>query len=93
MSDKKVILDDQAELTGIQVSEMEEIHNHLVKAQSLIDVITSAIEAKNADNKLGLASELNSMVAVYDELECALNDSEEVLDALNETVAVDEKNA
>lgn len=93
MSDNKVILDDQAELTGIQVSEMEEIHNHLVKAQSLIDVITSAIEAKNADNKLGLASELNSMVAVYDELECALNDSEEVLDALNETVAVDEKNA
>ncbi len=93
MSDKKVILEDQAELTGVQASVMEEIHNHLVKAQSLIDVITSAIEAKNTDNKLGLASELNSMVAVYDELECALNDSEEVLDALNETVAVDEKNA
>lgn len=93
MSDKKVILEDQAELATVQVSTMEEIHNHLVKAQSLIDVITSAIEAKNEDNTLGLASELNSMVAVYDELECALNDSEEVLDALNETVAADKKNA
>lgn len=93
MSDEKVMLTSQDELTDIQSSVMDEIHNHLVKAQSMIDVITSAIEAKNADNKLGLASELNSLVAVYDELECALNDSEEVLDALDETEAVDEKNA
>ncbi|UNT96439.1 hypothetical protein [Allobaculum mucilyticum] len=83
----------QAELTEGPVAAVEEIREHLIKAESVIDLISSSIEAKNADNKLDLASELNSMVAVYDELEHAINDAEDVLKALKEDEKVDEKNA
>ena len=90
---KEVILMSQAELTEGPVAAVEEIREHLIKAESVIDLISSSIEAKNADNKLDLASELNSMVAVYDELEHAINDAEDVLKALKEDEKVDEKNA
>lgn len=90
---KEVVLMSQAELTERPVAAVEEIREHLIKAESVIDLISSSIEAKNADNKLDLASELNSMVAVYDELEHAINDAEDVLKALKEDEKVDEKNA
>lgn len=82
MSSKDVILENQAELTGIQIDKAEEIQEHLLKVQSLIDVISNSIEAKNKDNTLDLASELNSMIAVYDEVTHALGDIDEVLAAL-----------
>lgn len=91
MSDKKVVLEDQAKLTQIQIDTVEEIQDHLVKAQSLIDVIANSIEAKNKDNTLDLASELNSMASVYDDLNCAINDTDEVLEALKGIVCVDDK--
>jgi allophanate hydrolase subunit 1 len=93
MSEKSVILENQAKLTQVQIAKVEEIQEHLVKALSLVDVITNSIEAKNKDNVLDLASELNSMVAVYDELQHGADDAAEVLSALKETVADDTKNA
>lgn len=93
MSKKDIVLDAQSALTTDQVSAVEEIKEHLIKAQSLVDVISTSIEAKNKDNALDLASELNSMVSVYDELDHALGDAQSVLDALKEDQTVDEKNA
>lgn len=93
MANKEVVLDTQSELTGVQVATVEEIRDHLIKAQSVIDVVANSIEGKNKDNTLDLASELNSLVSVYDELEHALGDTEDVLDALKEDETVDEKNA
>lgn len=93
MSSKDVILTSQAELTGVQIDKVQEIQEHLMKAQSVIDVISNSIEAKNKDNTLDLASELNSMIAVYDEITHALGDTDEVLAALKETKAEDQKNS
>ncbi len=93
MSKKDIVLGTQSALTTDQVAAVEEIKEHLIKAQSLVDVISNSIEAKNKDNTLDLASELNSMVSVYDELDHALGDAESVLDALKEDQTVDEKNA
>lgn len=90
MSDK-VVLDNQEKLTGIQVDMIEEIQEHLVKVQSLVDVLANSIEAKNTDNKLDLASELNSLVLAYDELEYALQDTDEVLEALKGVESTDEE--
>lgn len=93
MSKKDIVLDTQAALTTDQVSALEEIREHLIKASSMIDVISNSIEGKNKDNTLDLASELNSLVGVYDELNHALGDADSVLDALKEDEVVDEKNA
>lgn len=93
MAHKDLILDAQSELTGVQVDTVEEIKTHLIKAQSMIDVIANSIEGKNKDNTLDLASELNSMVNVYDELDHAILDVEDVLKALKEDEVVDTKNA
>lgn len=90
---KDIVLETQSELTRPAVDLAEEIYNHMIKAQSVLDLVSNSIEEKNADNKLDLASELNSLVAVYDELEHALGDSESVLKALKEDEKVDEKNA
>lgn len=90
---KDIVLETQSELTRPAVDLAEEIYNLLIKAQSVLDLVSNSIEEKNADNKLDLASELNSLVAVYDELEHALGDSESVLKALKEDEKVDEKNA
>lgn len=88
---KDIVLETQSELTRPAVDLAEEIYNHLIKAQSVLDLVSNSIEEKNADNKLDLASELNSTVAVYDELEHALGDSESVLKALKEDEKVDER--
>lgn len=90
MSKKDIILEDQGKLTDVQIDKAEEIQDHLTKAESLIDVISNSIEAKNADNKLDLASELNSLVAVYDNLECAAADMEELVAALKGIECEDE---
>ncbi|WP_323091231.1 hypothetical protein [Allobaculum sp. JKK-2023] len=92
MAKKGIVLEAQSELTTDQISTVEEIKEHLIKAQSLVDVIANSIEGKNKDNTLDLASELNSMVSVYDELDHAIEDAESVLDALKEDKKVDEKN-
>ncbi len=92
MAKKGIVLETQSELTTDQISTVEEIKEHLIKAQSLVDVIANSIEGKNKDNTLDLASELNSMVSVYDELDHAIEDAESVLDALKEDQKVDEKN-
>ena len=91
MSEKDVVLENQGKLTELQLDQAEEIEEHLVKAQSLIDVISNSIEAKNAENTLDLASELNSMVSVYDELEHAIGDIDEIIDALKGILNIDEK--
>lgn len=91
MSEKDVVLENQDKLTEIQLDQAEEIEEHLVKAQSLIDVISNSIEAKNKDNVLDLASELNSMVSVYDESEHALGDIDEIIDAFKGILKIDEK--
>ncbi|MEY8309571.1 hypothetical protein AAK899_08630 [Erysipelotrichaceae bacterium 51-3] len=91
MAKKGIVLEAQSELTTDQISTVEEIKEHLIKAQSLVDVIANSIEGKNKDNTLDLASELNSMVSVYDELDHAIEDAESVLDALKEDKKVDEK--
>ena len=92
MAKKGIVLETQSELTTDQISTVEEIKEHLIKAQSLVDVIANSIEGKNKDNTLDLASELNSMVSVYDELDHAIEDAESVLDSLKEDQKVDEKN-
>lgn len=92
MAKKGIVLETQSELTTDQIGTVEEIKEHLIKAQSLVDVIANSIEGKNKDNTLDLASELNSMVSVYDELDHAIEDAESVLDALKEDQKVDEKN-
>lgn len=93
MSRKDIVLNTEAELNVNQIAAVEEIREHLIKAQSMIDVITNSIEGKNKDNTLDLASELNSMVSVYDQLEHALGDADSVLKALQEDQNVDERNA
>lgn len=93
MSQKDIVLNTQAVLTVDQIAAVEEIREHLIKAQSMIDVITNSLEGKNKDNVLDLASELNSMVSVYDQLEHALGDADSVLNALKEGQNVDERNA
>lgn len=93
MSKNDIVLNTQAELTIDQIDVVEEIKEHLIKSQSMIDVITNSIEGKNKDNVLDLASELNSMVSVYDQLEHALQDAESILNALKEDKVVDAKNA
>lgn len=90
---KDIVLETQSELTTSQIDVLKEINDHLIKAESVIDLVTNSIEAKNVDNKLDLASELNSLVAAYDELEHALDDAQSVFDALKEDKKVDEKNA
>ncbi len=93
MSTKEVVLGTQATLTTDQIALVEEIKEHLIKAQSVIDLATNSIEAKNKDNALDLGSELNSMIIAYDELSHAIGDVTSVLDALEEGQSVDEKNA
>ncbi len=93
MSTKDVVLGAQAALTTDQIATVEEIKEHLIKAQSVIDLVTNSIEAKNKDNVLDLGSELNSMIVAYDELSHAIGDVTSVLDALEEGQTADEKNA
>ncbi len=93
MSTKEVVLGTQATLTTDQIALVEEIKEHLIKAQSVIDLATNSIEAKNENNALDLGSELNSMIIAYDELSHAIGDVTSVLDALEEGQSVDEKNA
>lgn len=91
MSKKDLILSDQGKLNELQIAKAEELQEHITKAQSLIDVICNSIESKNSDNKLDLASELNSMVAVFDNLECAAGDIDELINALKGIEATDEE--
>lgn len=93
MSDKAVILGDQAQLIAIQAENAEEVLNHLIKVQSIIDVVSNSLESKNSDNKLDIASELNSLVAAYDQLECAQADISQLAAALHELIEEDNKNA
>ena len=93
MSTKDVVLGAQAALTTDQIATVEEIKEHLIKAQSVIDLVTNSIETKNKDNVLDLGSELNSMIVAYDELSHAIGDVTSVLDALEEGQTADEKNA
>ncbi len=92
MAKKGIVLEAQSELTTDQIDLVEEIKEHLIKAQSMVDVIANSIESKNKDNTLDLASELNSMITVYDELHHAIGDADSVLDALKEDQKVDAKN-
>lgn len=93
MSDKSVILGAQAELVSLQAENAEEVLEHLIKVQSILDLVVNSLEDKNEDNKLDIASELNSLVAAYDQLVCAQDDVKTVAAALNELVAEDNKNA
>lgn len=90
MSNKDVILSNQAELTDLQIAKAEEIQNHLAKVKDGADSIINAIQAKNADNKLGLADDLNKFVAVYDELIHAQGDIAEIIAALKGIKGMDE---
>ena len=93
MSNKEIDLTSQAALTEDQIAIIEEIRDHLVKVQSIIDVVSNSIESKNKDDVLDLASELNTLVSAYDQLEHAIGDTETILDAAKETEALDIKNA
>ena len=93
MSDKVIDLTSQAALTEDQIAIIEEVRDHLIKVQSIIDVVSNSIEGKNKDNVLDLASELNTLVSGYDQLEHAIEDTESSLDAAKETELVDNKNA
>lgn len=93
MSNKDVVLSAQAELTTDQIDTVEEIKEHLIKSQSVIDLVTNSIEAKNKDNALDLGSELNSMIIAYDEVTHAIGDINSILDALKEDQQADQKNA
>lgn len=89
---EKVELDAQKDLVEEQVENVEEIKAHIVKAQSVIELVVNSLEAK-VDEDDNIASELNSLVTVYDQLEHAFQDAEEVEDFLHQTEVVDEKNA
>ncbi|MCF0258502.1 MAG: hypothetical protein HUJ54_01455 [Erysipelotrichaceae bacterium] len=91
MSKKDVILENQKKLTEVQLVNAKEVQDHLIKAQSMLQLISSSIEAKNADNKLEISDELNSLVAVYDQLDHANDDIEEVIKALEGISCMDEK--
>ena len=91
MSEKDVILANQQKLTEVQLVEAREVQDHLIKAQSMLSLISNSIEAKNADDKLEISDELNSMVAVYDQLDHAIDDMTDIIDALKCVVCLDKK--
>lgn len=90
---EKVELTQQMNLIEIQVAKMEEIKAHIVKSQSVLELINNSLESKVKANNPDIASELNSLVTVYDQLEHAFEDAEEVEEFLKQTEVVDEKNA
>jgi len=80
-------------LIEVQIDSVQEIKAHIVKAQSVLELVTNSLEAKVKDTNCDIASELNSLVTVYDQLEHALQDADDVEKFLAEAEIVDEKNA
>lgn len=90
---EKIELDVQKNLIEVQVAKMEEIKAHIVKSQSVLELVNNSLEQKAGKEGCDIASELNSLVTVYDQLEHAFEDAEEVEAFLKQTEVVDEKNA
>jgi hypothetical protein len=90
---ERVELDAQKSLIEVQIDSVQEIKAHIVKAQSVLELVTNSLEAKVKDTNCDIASELNSLVTVYDQLEHALQDADDVEKFLAEAEIVDEKNA
>lgn len=92
MAEKTELL-TQKELVENQAETMEEIKAHIVKAQSDLELVTNSLETKAKEGTDDISSELNSLSTVYDQLEHAFLDAEQVEDFLKEAEVVDERNA
>jgi hypothetical protein len=90
---ERVELDAQKSLIEVQIDSVQEIKAHIIKAQSVLELVNNSLEAKAKEANCDIAGELNSLVTVYDQLEHALQDAEEVEKFLAQTEIVDEKNA
>lgn len=90
---EQIELQSQKDLMETQVATIEEMKAHIVKAQSVLELVTNSLEKKAEEGTDDISSELNSLSTVYDQLEQAFQDAEGVEDFLKEAEVVDEKNA
>ena len=92
MSDK-VVVDEQKALLDAQIESAEEIKEHVIKAMSVLDLVVASLEKKEEASKdLDIASELNSIVSVYDNLDTAFTNAAGIEKFLNDQETVDTVN-
>lgn len=92
MSDK-IVVDEQKSLLDGQIDSVEEIKEHLIKAMSALDLVVSSLEKKEAAIKDDdIASELNAIVSVYDNLDTAFGEANAVGRFLKDQQTVDTDN-
>lgn len=92
MSDK-IVVDEQKSLLDGQIDSVEEIKEQLIKAMSVLDLVVSSLEKKEAAVKDDdIASELNAIVSVYDNLEGAFAEANAVGKFLKDQQTVDADN-
>ncbi|MEY8469568.1 hypothetical protein [Faecalibaculum rodentium] len=92
MSDK-IVVDEQKSLLDGQIDSVEEIKEHLIKAMSVLDLVVSSLEKKEAAIKDDdIASELNAIVSVYDNLDTAFGEANAVGRFLKDQQTVDTDN-
>lgn len=89
----KIVVDEQKSLLENQIDTVEEIKEHLIKAMSVLDLVTSSLEKKEGAENWDIASELNSMVTVYDNLDHAFQDAQDVYKFLKDQENVDSVNS
>lgn len=93
MSDK-IVVDEQKTLLEGQIDSVEEIKEHVIKAMSVLDLVVASLEKKEEENKdIEIASELNAIVSVYDNLDVAFTEAASVGKFLADQEDVDKANA
>lgn len=90
---EKVELTEQEKLIETQVAAAQEIKAHIIKAESVLELVTDSLENKIKTQNYDIANELNSLVTVYDQLDHAFGDAETIEEFLKQAQVVDEKNA
>lgn len=92
MSDK-VVVQEQEKLFQEPADLASEIKAHIIKSVSVLGMVTESLEAKVTEDKADIANELNSLTVIYDQLEHAFHDANEIEKFLDEQIADDQRNS
>lgn len=93
MSDT-VVVNEQKALLKSEIESAEEIKEHVIKAMSVLDLVVASLEKKEEASKdLDIASELNAIVSVYDNLDVAFTTAASIQNFLTEQQDIDKENA
>lgn len=90
---EKTELTAQQEMMEIPAEKMAEIKDHIVKSQSVLELVADSLEEKLQPEGSDITTELNALTTIYDQLDHAYQDAEDVEAFLKQTEAVDKKNA